>query len=583
MGSDTNPWTFCNYDDTNIGMFRDCGPDSYVAFEWTSRIRGGDTASFYIYTSHEGFTTTEEDYTNSTEDDGLIELVNLGWSPNGTLDECEGDCDSDSDCDGNMQCYHNGIPPGCYAANYTSGMDYCYDAGYTTTVDAYSTTEEESTSADTISCGETITGSVSRNESHYFTFNNTVSQEVTFTNCESDFDTKMYLIDSSGSFIQSQSTNNCDGDDCSDANYCSTSLRETFTMDPLSVGTYTLQITPWSSGGNYEVEAICANSFSTTEDYGFMTTEEESISTMELMSTVADTEWEATSTETFDGVNMEIGWIQYSHCMEGDNANLYNQDYSMGDLIEMAETAITVKIMPSGEIPGQSETASYTVMADLCSNPIYALNRGYTMSWQVDETSDPPVVTGVADTNNWIGATNLMWSSCYGDDSYGAEPSTLDHGYVYHACGNIYGLHIRHDEEDRCWFDWQTYTGHNISVWLGFDKYFSDRYCDFDDAGDYSLMFHVGDSASNASSSSSIPSSVVAMDWKWIEKEVQDHIPEEIPTVALLAFCVLCIVCCVFFQCCCRRKTKEYKRVGFEDEMPSDTDTDCDAAQPMNL
>merc|ERR1711929_64865 len=77
---------------------------------------------------------------------------------------------------------------------------------------------------------------------------------------------------------------------------------------------------------------------------------------------------------------MEIGWIQYSHCEEGDNVNEYNSDYTMDELIEMAETAITVKIMPSGEIPGQSETASYTVMADLCSNPIYALNRGYTMS-----------------------------------------------------------------------------------------------------------------------------------------------------------------------------------------------------------
>merc|ERR1719334_899190 len=66
--------------------------------------------------------------------------------------------------------------------------------------------------------------------------------------------------------------------------------------------------------------------------------------------------WEATSTETFDGVDMEIGWIQYSHCEEGENANIYNPDYTMDELIERAETAITVKIMPSGEIPGQSET-----------------------------------------------------------------------------------------------------------------------------------------------------------------------------------------------------------------------------------
>jgi len=48
--ADTNPWKYCNYDDDQIGMFRDCGPTGYVAHEWTSRTRGGDAASFYIYT-----------------------------------------------------------------------------------------------------------------------------------------------------------------------------------------------------------------------------------------------------------------------------------------------------------------------------------------------------------------------------------------------------------------------------------------------------------------------------------------------------------------------------------------------------
>jgi len=46
----TNAWTYCNYDDGNIGPFRDCGPTGYVAFEWTSNGRGGDTADYYILT-----------------------------------------------------------------------------------------------------------------------------------------------------------------------------------------------------------------------------------------------------------------------------------------------------------------------------------------------------------------------------------------------------------------------------------------------------------------------------------------------------------------------------------------------------
>ena len=31
-----NPWTFCNYDDPNIGFARDCGPTSFTAYNWNS-------------------------------------------------------------------------------------------------------------------------------------------------------------------------------------------------------------------------------------------------------------------------------------------------------------------------------------------------------------------------------------------------------------------------------------------------------------------------------------------------------------------------------------------------------------------
>ena len=105
-------------------------------------------------------------------------------------------------------------------------------------------------------------------------------------------------------------------------------------------------------------------------------------------------------------------------------------------------------------------------MADLCSNPIYALNNGYIMSWTVSESSDPPVITDYTNTDYWIGATDLMWNSCYGAVSYGSEPSTLSIAYLYHACGNHGGLHI---SSNMCWFDYVTTTGYDITMWLGFD------------------------------------------------------------------------------------------------------------------
>ena len=47
--NDNNSWTFCNYDSLNIGMFRDCGPSGQQNWEWTSRVREGHNALFYIY------------------------------------------------------------------------------------------------------------------------------------------------------------------------------------------------------------------------------------------------------------------------------------------------------------------------------------------------------------------------------------------------------------------------------------------------------------------------------------------------------------------------------------------------------
>jgi len=53
----------------------------------------------------------------------------LGWVPSteGNLKNCEGDCDSDASCAEGLECYHNGIPPGCTGTLSSWAADYCYD------------------------------------------------------------------------------------------------------------------------------------------------------------------------------------------------------------------------------------------------------------------------------------------------------------------------------------------------------------------------------------------------------------------------------------------------------------------------
>ena len=191
---------------------------------------------------------------------------------------------------------------------------------------------------------------------------------------------------------------------------------------------------------------------------------------------------------------MTIGWLEYFHCEEyTNNEFIYNPEGGgLNGLLNLLPYAVTVKILPSSDIPGQNETAAYTVMADLCSNPIYALNNGYTMSYSLDETSDPPVITGYADTSNWIGdnAHSLMWNGCYyTGNSYGSEPMTLAEEYVYHACNNGAGMHIFHLDNGYQVCKFTNYaTGYNVSLYLGFDVN-QERYCEYAN-DEYRVMTH---------------------------------------------------------------------------------------------
>lgn len=95
-----------------------------------------------------------------------------------------------------------------------------------------------------------------------FAVMNNNEQDVLFTNCDSDFDTTLYLYNAYSYEIQDESTNYCDGDDCEDdTSYsCSSGNKETFKMSSLSTGTYKVVLAPFSSGsGNWALEVQCGN------------------------------------------------------------------------------------------------------------------------------------------------------------------------------------------------------------------------------------------------------------------------------------------------------------------------------------
>ena len=139
------------------------------------------------------------------------------------------------------------------------------------------------------------------------------------------------------------------------------------------------------------------------------------------------------STENFDGEDVQIGWVEYSSCTEGWNAPTLNAEYTSDELLDLAEYAVTVKILPSSDVPGSSENAEFAVMADMCSAPVHSLNNGYTISHFVDESGN---YIGREDGSNWIGSTeavNRMWTRC--------QPAYQMNDIFYWGCGNVDGLY----------------------------------------------------------------------------------------------------------------------------------------------
>ena len=148
--------------------------------------------------------------------------------------------------------------------------------------------------------------------------------------------------------------------------------------------------------------------------------------------------------------SMDIGWLEFASCAEGSNPLVYNSEYTFAELLELAEYAVTVQIgyniMYSASRPLWSkamvhsvwpqtihqhpgaerdyrlhEHCQYLQYASICTEQRvcalvwfayvyidgYFENR-YELSMTLNMTASPPVITGPADTSDWIGTTNSL-------------------------------------------------------------------------------------------------------------------------------------------------------------------------------
>eukprot|EP01084_Bolivina_argentea_P103803 185911_1 len=195
-------------------------------------------------------------------------------------------------------------------------------------------------------------------------------------------------------------------------------------------------------------------------------------------STVNTLNFSAESTQQFsDGSSKTIGWIKFLSCNEKSLAlnYSYNIEYTRQQLVDLAHCAITAKILTNNDIPGITENNQYALTTDICSNPVFALNYGYELSYVLDENTFAR--NSYSDLNNWIGtsdAKNRLINSCY----YGhvTTPRTiLQDEMFYQACGNGAGIHLGQFNTANNWIlcDWDidgSSFGVGMTFWLGFDR-----------------------------------------------------------------------------------------------------------------
>eukprot|EP01083_Nonionella_stella_P227374 806788_1 len=197
--------------------------------------------------------------------------------------------------------------------------------------------------------------------------------------------------------------------------------------------------------------------------------------------------FEHTSTETFNGDAIDIGWMEFMHCAEGNgapSAHQYDNGFSLSQMIDLAQHAVTLKILPSTDTPGSSETTAYAVTADLCSNPVFALNNGYEMSYALDLSNAQ--ITSYGDINDWIGdsvALDRLNHTGMNGKIAGNLPSALSSDMVFAAYSNAAGLDVT---GTRCEWEFGAVTGNDMTVWIGFhlDK---TKWCEIRDDGSYGL------------------------------------------------------------------------------------------------
>merc|ERR1711865_1049474 len=143
LGTEAWPAGYClsNGRDQNSGVTKLDG-SNYEGNTKEAQCLAQGNAGCYVHTEHVNFANSvarhkcllRDVYDTRATQGPLKNLVNFGGNGQANMQTCEGDCDSDSDCAGSLQCFQRdsreAVPGRANNADVPHNYDFCYDPNH---------------------------------------------------------------------------------------------------------------------------------------------------------------------------------------------------------------------------------------------------------------------------------------------------------------------------------------------------------------------------------------------------------------------------------------------------------------------
>eukprot|EP01084_Bolivina_argentea_P172160 298234_1 len=178
-----------------------------------------------------------------------------------------------------------------------------------------------------------------------------------------------------------------------------------------------------------------------------------------------------TTTESYDSTTRDICWIIIASCIDSGSlpGNPTTLVRTKSFIQSVLPHAISIKFVPPGS-KSNGAYNTYAVVAKPCSNPVWAINNEYEVTFTVD-TGNGEIIEdwpGWVPSNDWIGQAGALGRLDNEGNEVGTYPRSIFN--MMYQSTDTNGLHIG-AEYPYCGWDYGNNSPEDIEVYIGFETH----------------------------------------------------------------------------------------------------------------